>query len=123
MPFQKGNKLAKGGKRKDAGRKSNQVKANEAEAIRIFRKRLAGSFGKLMDTAERLAKGIKRRRVDSEGRVYYETEYDTGMLKFLIERFIPTARQGTDLAVGTPEEFYQAIQQAKRDEKALVKKD
>jgi hypothetical protein len=77
----------------------------------------------LFALAKKLCKGIRRRHHHPKtGAVYYETEYDIGMLKFLIERFIPAARQGTDLAVGTPEEFYQAIQKAKRDEKALVKK-
>ena len=46
-------------------------------------------------------------------------------LSFIADRVCasPTSSQGTDLAVGTPEEFYQAIQKAKRDEKAVVKKD
>jgi hypothetical protein len=37
-----------------------------------------------------------------------------------IDKLVPNARAGLDVAVGTPEEFYQAIERAKRDERALL---
>jgi hypothetical protein len=58
MPFQKGHKLAKGGARKGAGRKSNQTKANEAEAIRIFREELAAHFQEFFALMKKLCKGF-----------------------------------------------------------------
>jgi hypothetical protein len=57
------------------------------------------------------------------GEVYYETEYDTASLRFLIERFIPPAKTAMDLNVIGPEKYFQAIEKAKREATALVKKD
>jgi hypothetical protein len=62
MKFQKGHKFAKGGARPGAGRKSNQVKANEAEATRIARERLAEIFGELMEVALKVCMGLKVRK-------------------------------------------------------------
>jgi hypothetical protein len=42
------------------------------------------------------------------------------MLKFLIERFIPPAKSAMDLNVSGPEKYFQAIEKAMRDEKALA---
>ena len=119
MKFQDGNKLGKGGKRAGAGRKSNQVKANEAEAIRIFREKLAGNFSEFFRLCKKLCKGVKRKKFypkghPKEGDEYIEMEYDTATLRFLIERFVPPAKTAMDLNVrDTPEEWYRAIRAAK----------
>jgi hypothetical protein len=121
MKFQNGNKLSRGGKKGNkGGRPTNQQKANEAEAIRIAREMLAACFGELIELAKKVCKGVKvRKHHPRTGVIYYEKEYDTATLRFLIDRFIPAARQSLDVTMGTPEEFYQAIAEAKRNEKAL----
>jgi hypothetical protein len=124
MAFQKDNKLGKGGKRPGSGRKSKQVIANEAEAIKIFREKLAGHFEEFFRLAKKLCKGVRRRHYNAKtGEVWYEREYDTATLRFLIDRFIPAAKTTQDLNVNGPEKYLQAVEKAKRDEKALVKKD
>jgi hypothetical protein len=54
--------------------------------------------------AMKVCKGIKRKKFYPKehpmaGRVYYEKEYDTATLRFLIERFIPPAKQALDINV------------------------
>jgi hypothetical protein len=44
---------------------------------------------------------------------YFETEYDTATLRFMIERFLAAARQGVDITVSTHEEHIRAIEAAK----------
>jgi hypothetical protein len=116
MGFQKDNKLSPGGKKGNkGGRPSNQVKANEEEAKRLFRERLAASFEELLTLAKKVCRGVKRRKYcPKTEQVYYEMEYDTATLRFLIERFIPPAKTAMDLNVrDTPEEWYRAIQAAR----------
>jgi hypothetical protein len=122
MKFQLGNKLSERRKNRRGGRKTKARKIAEAEAIREFREELAGDLHEFFLLAKKLCKGVRRRKYSPKGEVYYETEYDTSMLRFLIERFIPPAKTTMDLNVNGPEKYLQAIEKAKRDEKALVKK-
>jgi hypothetical protein len=90
MKFQKGHKLAKGGARPSAGRKSNQVKANEAEATRIAKERMARTIGKILDLAEKLCTGVKRKKFRPKtGEKYYEIEYDSAMFGFGLSGLCP----------------------------------
>jgi len=68
------------------------------------------SGNKLMVTVTRINK-------KGEKIITRKLEVDPATTRHYIERLVPAARQAMDLAVGTPEEFYQAIEQAKRDEK------
>jgi hypothetical protein len=133
MKFQKGHKLAKGGARPGAGRKSKQFIANRAEAIKIAEEKLNQIFGDLMGVAEKVCKGLKRKKfypphiveillkdVPKNKRksvarkcFYWETEYDTATLRFLFERYIAPARQGIDISLDSPEEFWRAYAAAK----------
>jgi hypothetical protein len=81
----------------------------------------------VLDTYLKLAKGhmVTVTRINKKGEkiITRKLEVDPATTRHYIERLVPAARQAMDLAVGTPEEFYQAIEQAKRDEKALTKED
>src|SRR6266481_7240568 len=87
----------KGGARPGAGRKSKQFIANRAEAIKIAEEKLNQIFGDLMGVAEKVCKGLKRKKfypshiveillkgVEEKDRrkkvkqlFYFEIEYDT----------------------------------------------
>jgi len=127
MKFQKGHKLAKGGARPGAGRKSNQVVADEARAGEIAKEILARGLGEVIALLLKACKGVKRRKFypphhpQTPGKIYYEIEYDTASIRFWIERFVPAARQGVDIAVDSPEEFYRALEAARRREAELQK--
>jgi hypothetical protein len=95
--------------------------------------KLARIFGGLMGVAEKLCKGVKRKKfyppyivevllkgtpeADHKKLVkkffYYELEYDSAMTRFLLERFLPAARQGIDINIDSPEEFYRALAAAR----------
>ena len=112
--------------------KSNQVKVNEAEAIRIAREMLAECLGDLLELAIKLCKGVRRMKFypahilelrlkdnPKARKFYYEIEYDSAMIRFLIERFIPPAKTAMDLNVKTLEEFYRDIEQARSSERTF----
>jgi hypothetical protein len=122
MPFEKGKRHPnQGGKRTAAGRKSNQQKATEAEATRIVQETLAACFGELIELAKKVCRGVKRRKHNSKtGETYYETEYDTATLRFLIERFIPPAKTTMDMNVNSPDEDYRKIQEKIQEARRLV---
>jgi hypothetical protein len=69
----------------------------------------------------RAGSGTQTKHHPKTAAVYYEREYDTASLRFLIERFIPAAKTATDLNFNGPEKYLQAIEKAKRDQKALGK--
>jgi hypothetical protein len=71
-------------------------------AMEIAKEWLAKNFGELLDHAKKLIKGVKRKKFYPKehpwaGRAYYEVEYDSAMLRFLIERFFPPAKQTLDV--------------------------
>jgi hypothetical protein len=110
----------KGGARPGAGRKSKQVIADEARAGEIAKQVLVRGLGEIIAVMRKVAKGVRRKRFypthhKQAGKVYYETEYDTATIRFWIERFLPAPRQGVDIAVDSPEEFYRALEAARRD--------
>jgi len=92
--------------------KSNQVKANEAEATRIAREMLAECLVDILEVAIKLCKGIERKRFypkgrPKEGQEYTEIEHDTAMTRFLLERY----------NIHSLEELQQAIEQARSSER------
>jgi hypothetical protein len=44
---------------------------------------------------------------------YFEIEYDTATLRFLLERYLAAARQGIDISVDSPEVFWRALAAAR----------
>jgi len=119
---------APGGKRKGAGAKSKQVIADEARATEIARAQLARYLLPIVMQARKLCMGVKRKKfypphVLEQLKVlnpkvkpfYYEMEYDSRIVMFWIDRFVSAARQGIDIKVGSPEEFYIALAKAEKD--------
>lgn len=108
-----------GGARPGAGRKSKQAIADEARASEIARQMLAKSIGEVIDLAKKLCKGVKVRKFypanhKKAGQQYYDIEYDSAMIRFWIERFVPAARQGIDVNINSPDERFRFIEAAKR---------
>jgi len=107
MPFVSHDpRSGKGGKRPGAGAPKKQVVANRLEATKIAEETLAKAFGDLLKTAFKVSHGILRKRFYPKehkwaGRVYYEREYDSAMLRFLIERFVPPAKVAVDVKLKT----------------------
>jgi signal transduction histidine kinase len=58
---------------------------------------------------------VKYRNKETGKLLWTEFEADPATVRHYIERLIPAARQGVDIGMGTPEEFYKAIQEARRD--------
>ena len=118
MKFQKGHKLAKGGAREGAGRKSKQVKADEARAAEIAKEILARGLGEVLATLKKVAMGVKRKKFypahyfewlltnnPKAKKFYYEIEYDAASIRFWIDRFVPPARQGSISTLILPRSF------------------
>ena len=117
----------KGGARPGAGRKTKQVVADEARANEIAKENMARGLGEILATLKKVALGVKRikfypphiledrRKKNPKARnFYYEIEYHPATIHFWIERFVPAARQGVDITVDSPEEFYRALEAARR---------
>ena len=103
VKFQKGNKQAKGGKREGAGRPTNEAQAEKKGAAILARERMEARVDAVMDEYLRIAEGGRVKKGSSPATI-----------RHFVERLIAPARSALDVAVGTPEEFYRAIQQARR---------
>jgi hypothetical protein len=116
MPFEKRNKLSPGGKKGNkGGRPSKDELAIREEVKRLVRVELEKHVMAVIGAGKKIATGVKRRKHNPKtGQVYYETEYDGAMIRHWIDKFVPDAAKALDIAVGTPEEFYRAIQEARR---------
>jgi hypothetical protein len=105
MKFRKGNRQAKGGKREGAGRPTNQEQAAKKVAAERAHERIEAEVDEVMDEYVRLAKGGKVKKGSSPQ-----------MIRHCVERWLPPARQAKDLTVDSPEEFYRALEAARRAE-------
>jgi hypothetical protein len=102
--FEKGNKLARGGRRNPpGGRPTKQEQAAKKEAAERARERLGAEVDAVMDEYLRLAKGAKVKKGSSPQTI-----------RHCAERWIPPARHGIDITLDSPEEFYRALEAAKR---------
>ena len=115
--FQKENKFGKGGARKGTEPKTKIEKLIQEAAQDIARKFIEDNIIPVLQTYFQLAKGRKvKHRSATTGRILWtEYEADAARTRHFVERLVPAARQGIDIAMGTPEEFYRAIQDARRD--------
>jgi hypothetical protein len=128
MKFQKGHKFSRGGKKGNKGGRPTKFEKAVREAAEVRTRNFIDQYLEpVLDTYLKLAKGhmVTVTRINKKGEkiITRKLEVDPATTRHYIERLVPAARQAMDLAVGTPEEFYQAIEQAKRDEKALTKED
>lgn len=106
MKFQKGNRQATGGRRQGAGRLTKEQQAEKKAAVVRARERMEAQVDTVMDEYLRIAEGGRVRRGSSPATI-----------RHFVERLIPPARAALDVAVGTPEEFYRAIQQARNNQR------
>jgi hypothetical protein len=98
MKFEKGNKLAKGGRRNPpGGRPSKEEVAAKKVAVERARERIEAEVDAVMNEYLRLATGGKIKRGSSPQTV-----------RHCVERWLPAARQGIDISIDSPEEFWRA---------------
>ena len=105
--FQKGNREATKRKRRAGGRPTNEEQALKKAGMERAREKMEAEVDSVMDEYLRIAKGGRVKKGSSPATI-----------RHFVERLIPPARSALDMAVGTPEEFYKAIQEARRHKKA-----
>jgi hypothetical protein len=103
--FQKGNREATKRKRRAGGRPTNQEQAAKKVAAERAHERIEAEVDEVMDEYLRLAKGGKVKKGSSPQTI-----------RHCVERWLPPARQGVDIALDSPEEFYRALEAARRME-------
>ena len=118
MKFQNGNKLSRGGKKGNRGGRPSKFEKAVQEAAEVHMRKFIEQYVQpVLDTYLKLARGhlvtITRFNKKGEKIITRKLEVDPATTRHYIERFIPAARQSMDLTVGTPEEFYKAIEAAK----------
>jgi hypothetical protein len=101
--FQKGNREATKRKRRAGGRPTNEAQMEKKAAAVRARERMEAGVDAVMDEYLRIARGGTVKRGQSPATI-----------RHFVERLIPPARSALEIAHGTPEEFYRAIQDAKR---------
>lgn len=100
MPFRKGHKLAKGGRRKGAGRKSKTTKEIEKRAEEIARDYIERSIKPVMHTYFQLAHGRMVNKYHEGVVVNQEFEADAATTRHFIDKLLPAAKQEVGLDVG-----------------------
>lgn len=115
---EKNNKLSPGGKKGGTGgRPTLEAKAIQEAAQDIARKFIEDRIIPVLETYFKLAKGqlmtITRTMKDGSKTRTRKLSADPATTRHFVERLVPAARQGLDVTMGTPEEFYKAIQEAK----------
>lgn len=124
--FQRGHKLAPGGARPGSGRKKWEDHAVEERAEQLALKFIEAHIKPVLATYGKVAKGyykVIKEKDPRTGKVIRTTRefvYDAKVLCHYIERLVPAARQGLDLTIGTPEQFWQAIEKEKADRAKAV---
>jgi hypothetical protein len=101
--FKKGNREATKRKRHAGGRPTNEAQVEKKAAAVRARERMEARVDMVMDEYLRIAEGGRVKRGSSPASI-----------RHCVERLIPPARAALDIAVGTPEKFYRAIQEARR---------
>jgi len=99
MRFEKGNKLAKGGRRNPSGGRPTLEQAEFKEALRVEIEHQA------RQKIKAIAKKYISRAVGSKG---------DKILMHLVDKVMPSARQAIDLNITGAEDFYREIQEAKK---------
>lgn len=120
--FQKGNKFSSGGtKGNKGGRPSKERVMAEALARELVVEYLARHLRQLVELATKLCMGVKRRKFHPKtGKVYWEKEYDTAMLRYLLERFLPRAKTTVDLNLNYPDAEFLDIQKEVEEAKQFL---
>ena len=71
----------------------------------------------VIGAGKKIATGVRRRKHNPKtGMVYYEIEYDGGMIRHWIDKFVPDAAKTLGINVNNGlEDFYQALALAEKD--------
>lgn len=89
MPFQKGHKLAKGGKREGAGRpKARDIEVRE-EAAKVARRYIEAHVDPVLQNYLKLAKGWQETRFTLSGDSYEIFKYDGQTTRHFIDKILP----------------------------------
>lgn len=93
--FQKGHKLAKGGKRPGAGRKSKKRKEIEATAEELARKYIEKALKPVLNAYIQFAKGrkVKHRHRETGDVLWTEFEAEPKVTCHFIDKLLPAAKQ------------------------------
>ena len=123
MKFQKGNKAAKGGRRNPPGGRPSKEKLRIREEVkRLVELELEKHVMAVIGAGKRIATGVKRRKHNPKtGTIYYELEYDGAMIRHWIDKFVPDAAKTLGINLNGPEEFYRALEAARRRKDELSK--
>lgn len=89
MPFQPGHKLAKGGKRKGAGRKSNTEKAIQKTVEERIRAYIEQKIDPVLSTYFKNAEGHYETRYTALGQAYEVWVVDAATTRHWIDKFVP----------------------------------
>jgi hypothetical protein len=100
--FEKGNKLAPGGKRPGAGRPSKQVKANKIAAAEIARQYIEKNIKPVLKTYRKNAEGhYENRWTEGKAPKKYEVwVVDAASTRHWIDKFVPAAKQELQISGG-----------------------
>jgi hypothetical protein len=101
--FKKGNREATKRKRRAGGRPTNQEQAAKKVAAERACEKIEAEVDEVMSEYLRLAKGGKVKKGSSPQTI-----------RHCVERWLPPARHGVDITVDSPEEFYRALEAARR---------
>jgi macrodomain Ter protein organizer (MatP/YcbG family) len=118
--FQKGNKLSPGGKTGNkGGRPSKEKLVIIAEMKRMVEEHLSKHVGAVLEVALKLATGVKRKKFHSKtGKPYYEKEYDSAMIRWWLDKFVPDAAKTLDVNINSGlEGLIQDIEEAARTDR------
>lgn len=101
MPFQKGHKLAKGGRRNPSGGRPTKEQA----AVKKLAKEIAWEWveknaRQLMETYGAFAIGTVVERKTSKGKKEFHLLVDSGITKDAVGKLIPAAKQQIELSGG-----------------------
>jgi hypothetical protein len=109
MAFQKGHKLARGGKRQGAGRKSKEERAIKKAAGEIAREYIEKRIAPLMESYFKLIKGRIVKHYDKEGNLISEEEViDSAAVRHAVDTVVPK-RAPEDAQGNTIPGYYQIV--------------
>jgi hypothetical protein len=99
--FEKGHKLAKGGKRDGAGRKTNERKEAEKLVADIVREYTEKNLKPVLETYVGLAAGqVVEFKTKKGKKIKFRLDVDPATTRHYIDKFLPAAKQQLDVTGG-----------------------
>jgi hypothetical protein len=114
-PFEKGHKLAKGGRRNPpGGRPTKEQQEIHKAAKEIAQEYIETHIKPLMETYIGLAAGKVVTRRTPKGEKKFKLSVDPSTTRDAVGKLLPDAKQVIDLNISSPEDFYRDIQESKK---------